>query len=71
VVQIAAIGPASVAPPLGTQHDKRQAARIRGLRSRGLFVAPRIGAAVDVGLRADMVCSMHPHGISQDERTCL
>jgi len=19
----------------------------------------------------DMVCSMHPHGISQDERTCL
>ena len=32
---------------------------------------PRIGDAFDVELRADMVCSMHPHVISGDERTCL
>jgi Xaa-Pro dipeptidase len=32
---------------------------------------PRIGEAFDVELRADMVCSMHPHVISDDERTCL
>jgi Xaa-Pro aminopeptidase len=32
---------------------------------------PRIGEAFDVPLRADMICSMHPHVISQDERTCL
>lgn len=32
---------------------------------------PRIGEGIDVELRADMVCSMHPHVISQDERTCL
>ncbi len=32
---------------------------------------PRIGAAFDEPLREDMVCSMHPHVISADERTCL
>jgi Xaa-Pro aminopeptidase len=32
---------------------------------------PRIGEAFDVELRAGMVCSMHPHVISADERTCL
>jgi Xaa-Pro aminopeptidase len=32
---------------------------------------PRIGEAFDVALREDMVCSMHPHVISGDERTCL
>jgi Xaa-Pro dipeptidase len=32
---------------------------------------PRIGEQVDVTLREDMVCSMHPHVISADERTCL
>jgi Xaa-Pro dipeptidase len=32
---------------------------------------PRIGEAFDVALREDMVCSMHPHVISEDERTCL
>jgi Xaa-Pro aminopeptidase len=32
---------------------------------------PRIGEAFDVALREDMVCSMHPHVISADERTCL
>ncbi len=32
---------------------------------------PRIGEAFDVELREDMVCSMHPHVISEDERTCL
>jgi len=32
---------------------------------------PRIGEAFDVELRAGMVCSMHPHVISDDERTCL
>ncbi len=32
---------------------------------------PRIGEAFDVELREDMVCSMHPHVISADERTCL
>jgi Xaa-Pro aminopeptidase len=32
---------------------------------------PRIGEAFDVPLREDMVCSMHPHVISADERTCL
>jgi Xaa-Pro aminopeptidase len=32
---------------------------------------PRIGDAFDVELKADMVCSMHPHVISGDERTCL
>lgn len=32
---------------------------------------PRIGEAYDVELREAMVCSMHPHVISADERTCL
>lgn len=32
---------------------------------------PRIGEAFDVELREDMVCSMHPHVISGDERACL
>jgi len=32
---------------------------------------PRIGEPFDVELREDMVCSMHPHVISTDERTCL
>lgn len=32
---------------------------------------PRIGDAFDVELRENMVCSMHPHVISGDERTCL
>ncbi len=32
---------------------------------------PRIGDAFDVELCEDMVCSMHPHVISGDERTCL
>jgi len=32
---------------------------------------PRVGEAFDVELREDMVCSMHPHVISDDERTCL
>jgi Xaa-Pro aminopeptidase len=32
---------------------------------------PRVGEAFDVPLRQDMVCSMHPHVISADERTCL
>jgi Xaa-Pro dipeptidase len=32
---------------------------------------PRIGEAFDVRLLEDMVCSMHPHVISVDERTCL
>lgn len=32
---------------------------------------PRIGEAFDVELRENMVCSMHPHVISADERTCL
>ncbi len=32
---------------------------------------PRIGEAFEVELRENMVCSMHPHVISADERTCL
>jgi Xaa-Pro aminopeptidase len=32
---------------------------------------PRIGEAFDVPLLENMVCSMHPHVISADERTCL
>ena len=32
---------------------------------------PRIGEAFDVELRENMVCSMHPHVIAADERTCL
>ena len=32
---------------------------------------PRIGEQFDVTLREGMVCSMHPHVISADERTCL
>ena len=32
---------------------------------------PRIGEGIDVELVSDMVCSMHPHVISADERTCL
>ena len=32
---------------------------------------PRIGEAFDVELRENMICSMHPHVISADERTCL
>jgi Xaa-Pro aminopeptidase len=32
---------------------------------------PRIGEAIDVELRENMVVSMHPHAITADERTCL
>ncbi len=32
---------------------------------------PRIGEPFDVELKEDMVCSMHPHVIAADERTCL
>jgi Xaa-Pro aminopeptidase len=32
---------------------------------------PRIGEQFDVELKEDMVCSMHPHVIAADERTCL
>lgn len=32
---------------------------------------PRIGQGVDVELAPDMVVSLHPHVISQDERSCL
>jgi len=32
---------------------------------------PRIGEQFDVELKEDMVCSMHPHVIAPDERTCL
>jgi Xaa-Pro aminopeptidase len=32
---------------------------------------PRIGEAFDVKLHEHMICSMHPHVISADERTCL
>jgi Xaa-Pro aminopeptidase len=32
---------------------------------------PRIGETFDTELLEDMVCSMHPHVISTDERTCL
>lgn len=36
-----------------------------------MIEAPRIGDAFDTVLEEDMVCSMHPHVISADERTCL
>jgi Xaa-Pro dipeptidase len=32
---------------------------------------PRIGEAIDVELRENMVVSMHPHAITADERACL
>jgi Xaa-Pro aminopeptidase len=32
---------------------------------------PRIGEGTEVELRENMVVSMHPHAITQDERTCL
>jgi Xaa-Pro aminopeptidase len=32
---------------------------------------PRIGAGVDAVLQENMVCSMHPHAISPDGRSCL
>jgi Xaa-Pro aminopeptidase len=32
---------------------------------------PRIGEGTEVELRENMVISMHPHAITQDERTCL
>ncbi|MGV1047228.1 MAG: M24 family metallopeptidase [Solirubrobacterales bacterium] len=32
---------------------------------------PRIGEPFDVELKENMVCSMHPHVISADERTCI
>jgi len=32
---------------------------------------PRIGEGIDVELRENMVVSMHPHGITEDERACL
>jgi Xaa-Pro aminopeptidase len=70
--------------PGASAHDVH-AAVSRGFRSRGydlghvtghsigmtMIEHPRIGDAFNVELREDMVCSMHPHVISQDERTCL
>jgi Xaa-Pro dipeptidase len=32
---------------------------------------PRVGAGIDVELRENMVVSMHPHAITEDEQTCL
>ena len=32
---------------------------------------PRVGEGLDVELRENMVISMHPHAITEDERTCL
>ena len=32
---------------------------------------PRVGEGIDVELRENMVISMHPHAITEDERTCL
>jgi len=32
---------------------------------------PRIGEGNETVLRENMVVSMHPHAITQDERTCL
>jgi Xaa-Pro aminopeptidase len=32
---------------------------------------PRIGEGLDVELEENMVISMHPHAITEDERTCL
>jgi Xaa-Pro aminopeptidase len=32
---------------------------------------PRVGEGLDTELRENMVISMHPHAITQDERTCL
>jgi Xaa-Pro aminopeptidase len=32
---------------------------------------PRIGEGNDTELRENMVVSMHPHAITEDERTCL
>ena len=32
---------------------------------------PRIGEGADVELRKNMVCSMHPHAITVDERACI
>jgi Xaa-Pro aminopeptidase len=32
---------------------------------------PRVGEGIDVELKENMVVSMHPHAITQDERACL
>jgi Xaa-Pro aminopeptidase len=70
--------------PGATAHDVHRAVS-RGFTDRGYHLGhvtghsigmtmiehPRIGEAFDVELREDMVCSMHPHVISADERTCL
>jgi Xaa-Pro aminopeptidase len=32
---------------------------------------PRVGEGLDTELKENMVISMHPHAISEDERTCL
>jgi Xaa-Pro aminopeptidase len=32
---------------------------------------PRVGEGLDVELKENMVISMHPHAITEDERTCL
>ena len=32
---------------------------------------PRVGEGLDTELRANMVISMHPHAITEDEQTCL
>src|SRR5262249_53563752 len=32
---------------------------------------PRVGEGIDVELRENMVVSMHPHAITDDERACL
>ena len=32
---------------------------------------PRVGEGLDVELQENMVISMHPHAITEDERTCL
>ena len=32
---------------------------------------PRVGEGIDVELQENMVISMHPHAITEDERTCL
>jgi Xaa-Pro aminopeptidase len=32
---------------------------------------PRVGEGIDVELKENMVVSMHPHAITEDERACL
>jgi Xaa-Pro aminopeptidase len=32
---------------------------------------PRVGERIEVELRENMVVSMHPHAITEDEQTCL